>query len=66
MPDKLAVQLDSLPSMSKQALLTLWRQLFQTALPDHLRRQLMVRILAHKAQEEAFRGLNPDARQLEN
>ena len=63
MPDNLATQLDSLPRMGKDALSALWRQLFQTAPPNSLRSQLMVRILAYRIQEQAFRGLSPSARQ---
>src|SRR5271167_634621 len=63
MSDSLATQLDSLPSMNKDALSALWSQLFQSAPPHQLRRQLMVRILAYKIQEQAFRGLSPSARQ---
>ena len=63
MPDDLAIQLDSLPKMSKDALSALWQKLFQTAPPDQLRRQLMVRILTYRIQEQAFRGLSPGARQ---
>src|ERR1019366_6227402 len=63
MPDSLATQLDSLRIMSKDALCVLWNQLFQTPPPDKLRRHLMVRILAYRIQEQAFRGLSPGARQ---
>src|ERR1019366_8045927 len=63
MPDSLATQLDSLRIMSKDALCVLWNQLFQTTPPDKLRRQLMVRILTYRIQEQAFRGLSPGARQ---
>jgi hypothetical protein len=63
MPDSLATRLDSLRSMSKDALCVLWNQLFQTAPPDKLRRHLMVRILTYKLQEQAFRGPSPGARQ---
>ena len=63
MPDILANQLDSLPKMGKDALCALWRQLFQTTPPHQIRRQLMVRILAYRIQEQAFRGLSPGARQ---
>ena len=63
MPDILATQLDSLPKMSKDALAARWHQLFQSAPPHQLRRQLMVRILAYKLQEQAFRGLSSGARQ---
>src|ERR1039458_1503473 len=63
MPGSLSPQLDSLPRMSKDALSGLWRQLFQSPPPHQLRRQLMVRILAYRIQEQEFRGLNPSARQ---
>src|SRR5664279_31812 len=63
MPDSLSTQLASLPSMSKDALSALWQQLFQSAPPHQLRRQLMVRILAYRIQEQASRGLSPTARQ---
>jgi len=63
MTDNLATQLDSLSSMSKDALAARWHQLFPSAPPHQLRRQLMVRILAYRVQEQAFRGLSPSARQ---
>jgi hypothetical protein len=63
MPDNLAIQLDSLPKMSKSALSALWQKLFQSAPPQQVRRPLMVRILAYRIQEEASRGLSPGARQ---
>ena len=63
MPNNLATQLDSLPRMGKDALSALWRQLFQAAPPQQLRRQLMVRILAYRIQEQAHRGLSPSALQ---
>ena len=63
MPDNLALTLDSLPTMSKDALSALWQQLFQSPPPHQLRRQLVVRILAYRIQEQEFRGLNPSAHQ---
>ena len=63
MPDSLSTQLAALLTMSKDALSALWQQLFQSSPPHQLRRQLMVRILAYRIQEQAFRGLNPSARQ---
>ncbi len=62
MPDNLATRLASLPTMSKDALFLLWRQLFQTAPPRQLRRHLVVRILAHRIQERTFGGLSAGAR----
>jgi hypothetical protein len=63
MPDSLSTQLAALLTMSKDALSALWQQLFQSSPPHQLRRQPMVRILAYRIQEQAFRGLNPSARQ---
>jgi len=63
MPDSLSTQLAALLTMSKDALSALWQQLFQSSRPHQLRRQLMVRILAYRIQEQEFRGLNPSARQ---
>jgi hypothetical protein len=63
MPDNLATQLDSLPKMGKDAISALWRERFQSVPPQQLRRQLMVRILAYRIQEQASRGLSPGARQ---
>src|ERR1035438_289592 len=63
MADNLALTLDSLPTMSKDALSALLQQLFQSSPPHQLPRQLRVRILAYRIQEQAFRGLNPSARQ---
>jgi hypothetical protein len=50
-------------SMSRDALSPLWQQMFQASPPLQLRRLLMVRILAYRIQEQAFRGLSPSARQ---
>jgi DUF2924 family protein len=55
-------RLKSLPGMGKPALCKLWRQLFKEPVPDHVRRELMVRILAYRIQEQAFGGLNTKTR----
>jgi len=62
MSDNRSIQLDLLPSMSKDALLALWRQLFKTSPPRRLRRHLIVRVLAYRIQEQAFGGLSRSAR----
>jgi len=62
MSDSRPIQLDSLPGMSRDALSSLWHQLFQTAPPRQLRRHLVVRILAYRIQEQAFGGLSAGAR----
>ena len=63
MADNLTLTLDSLPTMSKDALSALWQQLYESPSSHQLRRQLMIRILAYRIQEQAFRGLNPSAHQ---
>ena len=57
MPDPIVDRLANLPNLSKAALAELWEQLFQTSPQPRLRRDLMVRILAHRLQEQAFGGL---------
>jgi len=54
MPDPIVDRLANLPSLSKAALGELWKQLFHTTPPARLRRDLMVRLLAHRLQEQAF------------
>lgn len=60
MPDEIGSRLANLPDLSKAALGQIWEQLFQITRPPRLRRDLMVRILAHSLQEQAFGGLAPD------
>ncbi len=48
----------SVPHLSKQALRDLWRQLFQSVPPLAMRRDLMVRIVAYRLQEQEFGGLS--------
>jgi|SRR5581483_5981325 len=55
-------QLENLPKMSKAELLTLWQKLFKTTAPAKLRRELLVRILAYRIQEQAFGGLSNSVR----
>jgi hypothetical protein len=57
MSDPIVDRLANLPNLSKAALAELWEQLFQTSPPARLRRDLMVRLLAHRLQEQAFGGL---------
>jgi len=57
MPGKIVDRLANMPNLSKAALAELWEQLFQTSPQPGLRRDLMVRILAHRLQEQAFGGL---------
>jgi Protein of unknown function (DUF2924) len=55
-------RLDSLPRMSKGELGEIWRTLLGAAPPQQVRRELQIRILAYKLQEQAFGGLKPSTR----
>jgi hypothetical protein len=52
-----AAQVSSLPRLRKQALFELWRRLFKTDPPLGMRKELMVRFVAYRMQEQEFRGL---------
>jgi len=59
MPDSsISQRLASLPNLSKPALCGLWQQLFKKAPPPTLRKGLMLRIVAHRLQEQEFGGLS--------
>jgi hypothetical protein len=54
--------LKTLPKMGKTALCKKWQELFSSAAPKHLRKEIMVRILAYKIQEQSFGGLGTTTR----
>jgi hypothetical protein len=58
MPNSVSTQLASLPHLSKEELCATWKRVFQTSPPRQLRRQLTIRILAYRIQEQAFGGLS--------
>jgi len=58
----LSERLKSLPEMDKPALCQLWSELFKEPVPVGVRRELVVRILAYRLQEQAFGGLSPASR----
>lgn len=55
-------RLKTLPGMSKTALSQLWEELFNKPVPERIRKELMMRILAYRIQEQAFGGLSPKIR----
>src|ERR1700683_4846935 len=58
MPDSsIRQRLASLPNLSEPALCKLWRQLFKKEPPREIRKDLMVRMVAHRLQEDEFGGL---------
>jgi hypothetical protein len=50
--------LDSLPSLSKPALCSLWDQLFKKERSRKTRRELMLRVIAYRLQEQEFGALS--------
>jgi hypothetical protein len=51
-------RLASLPQLSKPAVSDLWQQLFKKEPPPEIRKDLMLRIIAHRLQEQEFGGLS--------
>jgi hypothetical protein len=59
MPDSsITKRLASLSTLSLPALYDLWQQLFKKEPPPEIRKDLMLRIVAHRLQEQAFGGLS--------
>lgn len=48
----------SLSSLSKSDLSLVWKQVFETRYPAGLGKGILVRILAHRMQEQCYRGLS--------
>jgi Protein of unknown function (DUF2924) len=55
-------QLTSLPEMNKAALGALWQEHFGAPPPEQTRRDLIIRILAYKIQEQALGGFSTATR----
>lgn len=62
MPDNITERLSILPSLDKAALSKVWKELFSFSPPTHLRRDLMVRILGYRLQENVFGSLSDRSR----
>lgn len=61
-PDACTALLERLPKMSRPELQQLWQTLFGRSPHPKLRRQLMVPILAYRAQEKTYGGLKTATR----
>jgi hypothetical protein len=59
MDPNISAQIGSLLALPTRQLLALWKQLYGTASPPALRRELLIRFLAYRLQENAFGGLSP-------
>jgi hypothetical protein len=58
----LAEKIANLPKLSRTQLLPIWAENFSTPPPAHLRKDLMVPILAYRLQEREYGGLSNAAR----
>jgi hypothetical protein len=59
MPDSsITKRLASLPNLGQPALGNLWQQLFKKEPPPEIRKDLMLRIVAHRLREQAFGELS--------
>jgi hypothetical protein len=61
MPDAMEEPLYCLPHLSKPALCKLWQELFKKEPPPEIRKDLMLRIVAHYLQEREFGRLSDAA-----
>ena len=57
----IADRLESLPLLSKPVLAELWRQLLKTNPPPRMRKELMIRVVAYRLQEQEFGGLSENS-----
>jgi Protein of unknown function (DUF2924) len=55
-------RLTLLPGMSKAQLLDLWNEMFKAHPPRQVRRELLIKILAYRLQEQAYGGLSSATR----
>jgi hypothetical protein len=54
--------LKALPEMNRTALCNQWQERFNKPAPDGVRKELLVRMLAYRVQEQAFGGLSARSR----
>jgi Protein of unknown function (DUF2924) len=57
MDSRLEERLAALPSLSKSSLRELWKQLFKNQLPIKMRKELILRVVAYRLQEQEVGGL---------
>jgi hypothetical protein len=59
---RLEVEIAALPKMNLAQLQAKWRRDLKQAPPPHIRKQLLVPLLAYKLQEQAYGGLKPEVK----
>ena len=62
MSEALEAQIAALPAMNIDQLRAKWRRDLNHAPPHHVRKQLLVSLLAYKLQEQAYGGLRPEVK----
>lgn len=62
MSTTLEVEIAALPAMNIAQLQAKWRSTLKEAPPPHIRKQLLVPLLAYKMQEKVYGGLKPDVK----
>jgi hypothetical protein len=60
--ERIANEITTLAGKNKTQLLLLWKENFSQDPPNHLRKELMVSILAYRIQEKEYGGLSNNAR----
>ena len=60
MSDTLAEKIAELPRLNRAQLRAKWRSALKKDPPPHLRKQILVPLLAYKLQEQAYVGLRPE------
>jgi hypothetical protein len=60
--ETLDVEIAALPKMNLAQLQTKWQQALKQAPPRHIRKQLLVPLLAYKLQEKVYGGLKPEVK----
>lgn len=62
MSDTLVDEIAKLPTLTREQLRAKWRAALKQPAPPHLRKQLLVPMLAYKLQEQAYGGLKPNVK----
>ena len=62
MSDTLAEEIAELPRLNRAQLREKWQLALKKEPPAHLRKQLLVPLLAYKLQEQAYGGLRPEVK----
>ena len=62
LPDPISERLAALPRLGTGALSDLWKQLFNEIPSPPLRRDLLIRVLAYRIQEQAFGSISANSR----